>query len=396
MADILRIAKERRGALAAEIAKLDEFIRMAGVLEQGRQSQIPALPSPAAKTALPETGLPAVAGEMVCATPMRTDTNLDKQAAVEAPRLLLPYHADVAGPAERAVGVTGALTVGFARPPRAWSTFCDFIEALRNGIQQHYGASQNSLALVEVDWLQRILLFGKAALAACRPRETETLATTRRTAFLVALREGIRRHFGSARNTPALGSSASAQPLLRDLADKAALARPSRRDTARVKAAPSSVSKPVSEWSSDTPARARTVVPTQAQAGSMTRMAGALEQLGTREKSAARSIDIHLGQKVRQRRWMLGVSRQRLAQRLGVTRAQIENYETGAEQVDVTGLYKIAAALEVPAAFFFEGLDVQAPDAADARAELLSDEEALQQLEAFSEDTFIFYSSRSA
>lgn len=128
----------------------------------------------------------------------------------------------------------------------------------------------------------------------------------------------------------------------------------------------------------------------------MVHMARCVDQLREREKSTPRAVDIHLGQKVRHRRWMLGMSRKQLGKRIGVEREQIEKFETGAAHIDATRLWNIAAALEVPVGFFFEDLEGQAPDTCEARGELLSDEEALRQLSDFSGDTFIFAKSRTA
>lgn len=93
---------------------------------------------------------------------------------------------------------------------------------------------------------------------------------------------------------------------------------------------------------------------------------------------------------------MLGMSRKQLGHCIGLDREQIERYETGFDEVDATRLWKIAAALGVPVAFFFEGLDGEAPDGREARGEVLSDEEARLQFDDFSDDTFIFVTSRSA
>jgi transcriptional regulator with XRE-family HTH domain len=114
------------------------------------------------------------------------------------------------------------------------------------------------------------------------------------------------------------------------------------------------------------------------------------------EKPTPRPFGRHLGQKVRQRRWMLGLSREQLGNRLGLTIEQIARYETGKAEIDSTRLWDIATVLQVPIRFFFEGLDDQAKSECAARADILSDEEAHLRQGFSSQDTILFSSSRSA
>ena len=44
-------------------------------------------------------------------------------------------------------------------------------------------------------------------------------------------------------------------------------------------------------------------------------------------------VDIHVGQGVRQKRWLLGMTQQQLAQQVGIKFQQIQKYETGANRV---------------------------------------------------------------
>lgn len=90
-----------------------------------------------------------------------------------------------------------------------------------------------------------------------------------------------------------------------------------------------------------------------------------------------RSVDVHVGQRVRQRRWMLGITQQQLADQVGIKFQQIQKYETGANRVSSSRLWDIAHVLEVPVAFFFEGLEGQASDAQETRGDVLTDKEAL-------------------
>ncbi len=82
-------------------------------------------------------------------------------------------------------------------------------------------------------------------------------------------------------------------------------------------------------------------------------------------------IDQHIGQRVRERRIVLGLSQTALADGLGIAFQQVQKYEKGSDRIAAGRLYGCAQLLEVPPAFFFEGLegsDSETPD------ETLSDE----------------------
>jgi transcriptional regulator with XRE-family HTH domain len=73
-------------------------------------------------------------------------------------------------------------------------------------------------------------------------------------------------------------------------------------------------------------------------------------------QSGGHPVDRHVGQAVRLRRKLLGISQQALAQRLGLTFQQVQKYETGANRISASALYGIAHALGVPVSAFFDGL----------------------------------------
>jgi len=72
-------------------------------------------------------------------------------------------------------------------------------------------------------------------------------------------------------------------------------------------------------------------------------------------------VDLHIGQRVRHRRWLLGMTQQQLAQAVGIRFQQIQKYESGANRISASLLWDLARALEMPVSFFFEGL-VQGKD----------------------------------
>jgi len=68
-------------------------------------------------------------------------------------------------------------------------------------------------------------------------------------------------------------------------------------------------------------------------------------------------IDRHVGTRIRERRIILGITQQQMAELIGVTPQQTQKYELGSNRISAGRLYKIANALGVDFAFFFEGLD---------------------------------------
>ena len=68
-------------------------------------------------------------------------------------------------------------------------------------------------------------------------------------------------------------------------------------------------------------------------------------------------VDLHVGQRVRQRRWLLGMTQQQLAEKVGIKFQQIQKYETGANRISSSRLWDISEVMDVPVSFFFDGLD---------------------------------------
>ncbi|HUS53699.1 MAG TPA: helix-turn-helix transcriptional regulator [Thermohalobaculum sp.] len=95
------------------------------------------------------------------------------------------------------------------------------------------------------------------------------------------------------------------------------------------------------------------------------------------------AVDVHVGQRVRQRRWMTGMTQQQLGDHVGIKFQQIQKYETGANRVSASRLWDIAATMEVPISFFFEGLEGQAVDTGESRGDILNDKEALDLVRAY-------------
>jgi transcriptional regulator with XRE-family HTH domain len=68
------------------------------------------------------------------------------------------------------------------------------------------------------------------------------------------------------------------------------------------------------------------------------------------------AVDTHVGQKIRARRTLLGLSQTELADTAGITFQQVQKYEKGANRVGAGRLQQFSEALGVPPSYFFEGL----------------------------------------
>lgn len=73
-----------------------------------------------------------------------------------------------------------------------------------------------------------------------------------------------------------------------------------------------------------------------------------------KKKGRANSIDEHVGQRLRQRRTIAGISQEKLADMVGVTFQQIQKYENGANRISASRLFQFSTLLEVPVDFFFD------------------------------------------
>ncbi len=96
---------------------------------------------------------------------------------------------------------------------------------------------------------------------------------------------------------------------------------------------------------------------------------------GRRTSKNSKLVNSHVGQRLRGRRVLLGLSQAQLAGALGVTFQQIQKYENGQSQVTPERIVALASALGVSVDFFFEGL----PDLKDGSgrgATLVPEEEA--------------------
>lgn len=100
-------------------------------------------------------------------------------------------------------------------------------------------------------------------------------------------------------------------------------------------------------------------------------------------------VDIHVGQKLRQRRLLVGMTQEQLASAVGVSFQMIQKYEKGA-RIGVSRLTQIARALGVAESFFFPAPTANtqqarqvAEDKATITDEMLTQKETINLLKAY-------------
>ena len=101
-------------------------------------------------------------------------------------------------------------------------------------------------------------------------------------------------------------------------------------------------------------------------------------------------IDVQVGNRVRIRRMLMGMSQEQLGDLLGLTFQQVQKYEKGVNRISAGRLYEVARILNVPVDFFYGDLAAAlSPDANETESsvppgmEFVSSGEGLQLSLAF-------------
>ncbi len=107
-----------------------------------------------------------------------------------------------------------------------------------------------------------------------------------------------------------------------------------------------------------------------------------------RGRLMANDIDLHLGKRLRRRRRLLGLTQQQLAGAVGVRFQQIQKYECGANRISAARLWQLSEALEVPIAYFYDGLSdhprmEDLTDRTDSSGEMFARKETLDLIRAY-------------
>jgi len=76
-----------------------------------------------------------------------------------------------------------------------------------------------------------------------------------------------------------------------------------------------------------------------------------------RSTTRTQDVDRYVGARIRERRIMLGLTQQQLADLIGVTYQQAHKYERGINRVSAGRLFEVSQVLSVPVNYFFDGLE---------------------------------------
>ena len=376
MTDVVEIAKERRVRLAAEIGKLDDFIRMAEALVKYSQG-LGRGPVIDADGAAPRVLLPDRGRDADC---IREDMEARDGAAVILTRSHRQVQAKIDGQihalrnrterrfnklenARRLAtryGETAASHLGFKN-----------IASIRLGIRKFANTAYSKLA--SRDRIKRRFdeLKNARRLVA---RHDKTAASYLGFKNIASIRLWSRNFAGMAyTNLLPIGQ-------LRDRREPMAHTVTANEETIIVEDNVLNVSFQSDLAHDNSLAQASAAFRAGAGNFAFDDKASASEDesvpIGVLSNDAA-PVDVHVGQRIRQRRWMMGMTQQRLGGLVGVELEQIQKYETGAIHIGAGRMWDVAAAMEVPMSYFFEGLDGQAPDTGEARGEILTDKKAL-------------------
>jgi transcriptional regulator with XRE-family HTH domain len=90
-------------------------------------------------------------------------------------------------------------------------------------------------------------------------------------------------------------------------------------------------------------------------------------------------VDAHVGRKIRHQRWMMGMTQQQLAEKVGIKFQQVQKYETGMNRVSASRLWEIAETLGVTIGFFFDGMDGERP----VPSNVMADKEAAELVRSY-------------
>ena len=97
------------------------------------------------------------------------------------------------------------------------------------------------------------------------------------------------------------------------------------------------------------------------------------EEKGSRRPNP---VDIHVGSRVRFRRMLMGMSQEKLGERLGLTFQQVQKYEKGVNRIGASRLFDLSHVLQVPIQFFYEEAPGTLEQMASSRGEGFADRSA--------------------
>lgn len=101
-------------------------------------------------------------------------------------------------------------------------------------------------------------------------------------------------------------------------------------------------------------------------------------------------VDVHVGKRIRHRRWLTGMTQQQLAEKVGIKFQQIQKYETGMNRVSASRLWDISDVLGVEISFFFaemsddqDSAEKDAPNSVGVPVDMTTDKEAVELVRSY-------------
>ena len=86
-----------------------------------------------------------------------------------------------------------------------------------------------------------------------------------------------------------------------------------------------------------------------------------------RGSTAFNPIDVHVGERLRTRRTLLGLSQTTVADAMGLSFQQLQKYEKGTNRLSASRLYDLSQILGVDMAYFFDEMDQATKKASPAQ-----------------------------
>ncbi len=77
---------------------------------------------------------------------------------------------------------------------------------------------------------------------------------------------------------------------------------------------------------------------------------------GRSDSGVPNPIDVHVGNRMRLRRRLLGMSQKMLGEAIGLIYQQVQKYEWGSNRISASRLFELARVLDVPVGFFFDDM----------------------------------------
>src|SRR3984893_3245032 len=74
-------------------------------------------------------------------------------------------------------------------------------------------------------------------------------------------------------------------------------------------------------------------------------------------KKQTNPVDTQVGNRVRIRRMLIGMSQEKLGDLLGLTFQQVQKYEKGVNRIGAGRVFQVSRILNVPVDFFYEGVN---------------------------------------